>query len=274
MLRTLYLKYDYWRAFRPFDTFICAYPKTGNTWTRVFLGRYAQTLWSLPEMPLFDQPPVQPRPGMPKALFTHAPLEWDGQTSRALTTANVVTPFARGRVVVLVRHPLDTLLSSYMQLRTQVKSHNFSGTFTDFVDDPNWGLEKYLHYYNIWSMEKARTKAFLLQRYEDARVDPRAAFHRLIDFLGMPLDAAAFDDALAFSDFSSMQAMEKSGRGPVYKSSGLNIFASDETTRQSEEGLHVRKGKVSGYIEHLDAAARERFEDIIRRRLPAEYGYG
>ncbi len=37
-----------------FDFTAVGYPKTGNTWTRVMLGRYVQKAYDLKEMPLFD----------------------------------------------------------------------------------------------------------------------------------------------------------------------------------------------------------------------------
>jgi hypothetical protein len=271
MLKRLRRTYGQWRFLRRFDTFVCAYPKTGNTWTRVFLGRYVQALRSLPEMPLFDLPPDGGRMDVPAILFTHAPLEWDVQQARHLSYRSVVAPFVHGKVVVLARHPLDTLLSSFMQVKHQDTGLSFEGGFGDFVEDPVWGLEKLIRYYELWADHRHKACGFLLQRYEDARAAPAPTFRRLIDYLEMPFDNAAFEDALGYSEFSNMQALDRADTGPVYKSSGYSIFASNRLA--GPDGLHVRRGEIGGYVDHLDEPHRIRLEATVRRSMPPLYGY-
>ena len=95
------------------------YPKVGNTWLRLTLGRYVQRLADLPDLPLFEPGDFQRlaeavgREGA--GYFTHAPLEWTTQTASELSHENVVRPFQRQKVLLLVRHPLDALVSLHKQ---------------------------------------------------------------------------------------------------------------------------------------------------------------
>lgn len=96
------------------------YPKVGNTWLRITLGRYLQTVYGLTEMPLMDSaefPDLASAGCKTIGEFTHSPLEWTSQCESDLTYESVVLPFHGQRVVLLVRHPLDVLVSQYMQER-------------------------------------------------------------------------------------------------------------------------------------------------------------
>src|SRR6185437_12016912 len=107
------------------------YPKVGNTWLRVTLGRYMQKLAGLPELPLFelgDSHRLSKAVGPAGAgYFTHAPLEWTTQTASELNCENVVRPFREQKVILLVRHPLDALVSFHKQNVHRVKPKPFSG---------------------------------------------------------------------------------------------------------------------------------------------------
>ena len=65
--------------------------------------------------------------------------------------------------------------------------------------------------------------------------------------------------------------MEVSGNVPVYRTSGLKIFATGDLN--DPKSLFVREGKFRGYRQHLDAATCERLEELIRTQLSPKYGY-
>ena len=106
------------------------YPKVGNTWLRMMLGHYVRALHGLAEMPLFEPSDLAPLADAGVAArgeFTHWPLTWQDQTSGHLGVENVIEPFRDINVILLVRDPLDTMVSLYMQMRFQRHAQVYSG---------------------------------------------------------------------------------------------------------------------------------------------------
>lgn len=248
------------------------YPKVGNTWLRVMLGRYLQTTHGLADLPLLDDAAALARAGIAAAgEFTHAPLTWETQTPADLTAERVVAPFRHLKVLLLVRHPLDVLVSLHKQETTRNPTNPYRGTLVELIEDPVFGLDKLLLFYRLWANHRDDVSDFLLWRYEDARTAPAKALGETLAFLGEPVDEARIADAADYASFDNMRSMELSGRQPVYRSSGLAIFATGDAS--NPDALHVRKGKVGGWRDELPPSAAARFEARVRSEMPDLYGY-
>jgi hypothetical protein len=260
---------------RTTDLYFVGYPKTGNTWLRYMLGRYVQLVCGLAEVPLFDAVDswgcCESYCVGPAMQFTHRPLLWETQRPNDLTVDNVIRPFKRKRVVLLVRHPLDVIVSLWMQRRHRVKD-GYDGTLPQMLEDPVWGIEKFFRFYTLWDAHSSRKLGLMLIRYEDMRAKPRALFRDLLGYLGIPVQEDAFARAVADADFESMKQVELSGSAPRYRSSGLNIFATGDTS--NSDALHVRRGKVGGYTDYLEPKDIDRLAARIAERLPQSLGYG
>ena len=262
-------------ARRTTGVYFIAYPKTGSTWLRFMLGCYLQEAHGLAEPPLFDDYdrlgraiPVNRLPGI---AFTHEPLTWQSQTAGDLTFANTVEPFRGKKIVLIVRYPLDAVLSHWHQMRTQARTP-YEGDLVSFTDDPVFGLEKLLRFYSFW--EEARSRGFGASpiRYEDIQEDPAGELSRALDAIGVwPVDAGVLKRAAERASFSSMKAMEESGDVPRYSSSGLPIFATGD--RSDPNAFHVRQGKVGGYRSEHPAGVVPRFEQRIAEVMGGWYGY-
>lgn len=253
---------------RTTDVFFVGYPKTGNTWTRFLLGRYVQLACGLADLPLFDEADRWGRNirnclGF-AATFTHRPLSWREQRAEDLERRSVVEPFTGKKVVLIVRHPLDTLVSFWLQ--SKLREQTFAGSLEEFLAHPVLGFDKYLRFHSIWRTERQAVAGFFLLRYEDLRRDTPACFHRLLRYLEVEADKRLIDEAVAFSSFDNMKRLESSGRPLRYQSSGAEVFATGDPA--NPEAYHVRKGKVGGYREYLDEQAVARYEE----RLACETG--
>ena len=259
---------------RTTQAYFVGYPKTGNTWARFMLGRYVQLACSLSEIPLFDATDSIGRCERycvgPSMHFTHHPLTWVDQTAGDLTVGNTVRPFLRKRVVLIVRHPLDAIASNWFQERHR-STQKFDGSLASFLQHPVFGLEKCLRFHRLWAEGAHSVAAFHLLRYEDMRTDPDASFTGLLHFLGITIDAGILGSAIDFAQFDNMKKLESSGRAPQYRSSGLDVFATGD--RHNPDAYHVRRGKIGGYADYLDAPAREEFEALVAREMGAFFGY-
>jgi hypothetical protein len=259
---------------RTTELYFVGYPKTGNTWLRYMLGRYVQLVCRLPDPPLFDATDRMGRCESfcvgPAMQFTHRPLLWHDQRAADLDFEKVIRPFQDKRVVLLIRHPLDTLVSLWMQ-RKHRGNEKYGGSLQELLENPVWGLEKFFRFYTLWFQHSDGVKDFLPVRYEDMRADPHSIFAELLNFLAIPRNDDELRQAVADADFESMKKVELSGGGPRYRSSGDSIFASGDTN--NADAFHVRRGQVGGFSDYLLPEDAERLLDLIDRRLPDFYGY-
>jgi hypothetical protein len=259
---------------RTTEVYFVGYPKTGNTWLRYMLGRYVQLLCDLPDLPLFDATDRMGRCEIysagPAMQFTHRPLVWHDQAATNLDYEKVIRPFQKKRVVLLARHPLDALVSLWLQRKHRTRTP-YEGDLLDFLENPVLGLEKFLRFYSLWFHNRERVCDFFLLRYEDLRASPERAFAGLLEYLNLPHREEHLVRAVADSDFESMKKIELAGGGPKYSSSGLDVFATGELN--NPEALHVRRGKVGGYREYLQEQDIVRLMDSIDQNLPSFFGY-
>ena len=261
----------------PAHTFVAVgYPKVGNTWLRMTLGRYVQKLANLPELPLFEPNDAEELTraigSQAAGYFTHAPLEWDTQVASDLGFDNTVRPFADQKVILLTRHPLDALVSHFMHNRKKLnESDRFPDSLIDFVNHPVFGLEKFLQFHELWQSNRGRVDALLVWRYEDARSDPVAALKRTVDFLGWAWDDSVARDAVEYASFENMQKLERGSQSIVYRSSGFKVFG--EGDAKDPDAYHVRKGRVQGFRDELSADIIMKLESDIKKRLFEAYGY-
>jgi hypothetical protein len=252
------------------------YPKVGNTWLRVTLGRYVQKLAGLPDLPLFepgDALRLSKAAGPAAAgYFTHAPLEWTTQTASELSYENVVRPFREKKVILLVRHPLDAVVSHYMHKSYKIEDGTrFTGSLDDFVEDRILGLDKLLKFYEIWREGINRVRACSLWRYEDARRDPLNNLLQIARFLNLPMDHSAAKDAVNFSSFENMKSIESSGASFAFKSSGFQVFGGGD--RSEPNAFHVRNGQIGEYKTKFGPDRSLKYERVVSARLSEFFGY-
>ncbi len=253
-----------------------SYPKTGNTWARLVLGSYFQLSIGTDFEFLLEgdqeENCVLSSYSLPTFYASHAPLTWEAQTAADLTSENVVRPFIGGKVILMVRYPLDAILSFFMQ-HHRGRGHEQRKKFTSFLEfatDPVFGIDKAIKFYNIWSEVLEHPNVFPLQ-YEALRGDTLSKLTSLLQFLEVPVHEPALREAIQLRSFENMKKLEVTGNVPVYRTSGLKIFATGDLN--DPNSYFVREGKFRGYREHLDDASRERLERQVRAELSPKYGY-
>jgi len=163
-----------------------------------------------------------------------------------------------------MRYPLDISVSLWSQERYQAGRKVAEPD--EFLEDPVFGLDKCLRFYQIWEQGHADVDSFHVVKYEAMRDHPYDSFSALLHFLEIPIKPEQLNAAVDFASFDNMKALEASGAAPKYPSSGLNIFGPG--SRRNPDAFHVRKGKVGGYREYLSANLTAYFEVRVRLEMP------
>ncbi|MBR0704814.1 sulfotransferase domain-containing protein [Bradyrhizobium diazoefficiens] len=248
------------------------YPKVGNTWLRMTLGKYVQLELGLEKAPLMDKGEFESLRRFNSPVigeFTHRPLEWETQVAESLTAANVFAELGDLRVLLLIRHPLDTLVSLYMH--NKYRNGSYAGSLIGLVDDPVHGLEKYIKFYNLWATRLDKSNRVHLWRYEDAKADAVAQLEAVLVFLGVRPNARSVVEAVKYGSFENMKSMESRGEELRYESSGFAVLANKG--RGTNDAFHVREGQVGAYLKHFENSELRRLHRVIDDKLDSRFGY-
>lgn len=224
----------------------------------------------LPYLPLMEGTDDEAKALSRRIVFHHGPLTWESQTAEDLRDDNVCRPYLDGRVILIVRHPLDCLVSLFMQVRHR-SGYSHAGslsTLNDFLASPIFGLEKFIKFHNLWARHLPCENIHLL-KYEDLRRRPVEEARALLTFLELPVENLFLTDALRFSSFENMQKLEANS-SLTYRSSGLNIFATGD--RANPDAFHVRSGKIGEYKSRLTDQEVAAQEGILKKLDPI-FGY-
>jgi len=123
-----------------------------------------------------------------------------------------------------------------------------------------------LSYYNIWAMNRAIPRGFLLVRYEDMKADAQRELRRVVDFLGLEaIPDTILAEAVAYASFENMRKMETQGRF----ASGM-LKPADQS---NQESYKTRKGQVRGFADHLDEADVAYLNHLMEEKLSNYFGY-
>ena len=251
------------------DAIVISIPKSGRTWVRTFLCAYFCERHGR----AFTLEPEQYGPsGIPRVIFSHDRFEqrtkadfWDRLRGKYLIPSKELK---RSPIILLARDPRDAFVSHYVQLvhRTAETPEVLKQkSVSDLLRDHDFGIRSIVQTMNGWLREFSARKNFTLVRYESLHAAPEENFRKLLAVLGEPLpDAVAFSHALAFSDFDNMKKLEAAG---AFDSKILQ-----PGDARDPESFKVRRGKVGGYTDYLDAADMD-YVDEVMRELDSRFGY-
>lgn len=218
---------------------LASYPKSGNTWTRIFLANYLlnrqepMPINQVHRLGIGDSiaktyrmvagGPIDTRDlrGMlalrPKVLNG---ITGNGADVNFVKTHNirdiamgvelVPTPLTKAAVYIL-RNPLD-VIPSYA--RHYGLTHEQTAEAMERDDHLAHGdAETVPQYLGNWSRHvkswTGRTPfPVLALRYEDLKADPETSFSRLLEHIGVPVDAERLSRAIRFSSFEEVSRQE------------------------------------------------------------------
>ena len=267
---------------------LASYPKSGNTWLRLFLANYLlnrETPLPINEVqriglgdalepayravagrPFDVADPRQSLALRPRVLER---IVANGAAVNFLKTHNcrakafgveLIPPQLTRSAIYIVRNPLDMVLS---YARHYGHTPEFAAVAIGRSDNAvAGGGGTVAQYLGSWSdhvrgWAHCRDFPVLVLRYEDMTADPEAAFAGALEHIGVPVDADRLARAVRFSSFEELSRQEETG-GFI--------------ERSAHGGRFFHSGRAGAWREALPAEAAER----IRRehgRVMREFGY-
>ena len=233
---------------------MASYPKSGNTWARIFLANYLAN--AREPVPINKAHGIAMGDSITKTYRMvaggpidvtdiDATLKLRPRVLRGIVANNAdinlvkthnARVVARGvplipenvtrSAIYILRNPLDMVLSyarhygMTAEEAVQTVSHPDNANPPDELTVTQF-MGSWSDHVRSWTA-KAEYPVLVL-RYEDMLADPRACFARLVQHLGMPLDAERLDRAILFSSFDELSEQEKK-QGFIEKSEQAERF--------------------------------------------------
>ena len=218
---------------------LASYPKSGNTWLRIFLGNYLRNQQT--PMPINQvhrlgatDAAVETYRRVAKGGFNAADplqalqlrgpvLKWlasnDADVIFVKTHAIKSTlfevemiPAALSRsAIYILRNPLDMVVSYARHFdRTPEQAAAAVSRAGTVIAANEKSVKQYIGNWSdhVTSWTTARDLPVLVLRYEDMQGDPQAAFRKVLKHIGVPVDNRQLERAVHFSAFDEMQKQE------------------------------------------------------------------
>jgi hypothetical protein len=243
-----------------------SFPKSGRTWVRVMLSRLYQLRYALPEQTLLEFKNLhQIDNDIPRILFTH-----DGDAMKRPHQLHAdKRKYAGKKVVLLVRNPIDVVVSRYFHLRYRSRDPRRRAygkmPLEEFVCTPVGGLPTIVAFMNDWARASCVVPDLLVLRYEDFRAEAERTLGQLACFLEVGSSAHDLKDAVEFASLENLRQREAAG---FFSTSRLQPRQAGNA-----ESFKVRKGKVGGYQDYLSPEQSARLEAFVRAHLAPCFGY-
>src|SRR3989344_6581833 len=231
------------------DRLVSGYPKTGRTWLRFMLGNALVDHYSLgleldltniysiisndklgrlPDQPTFAYEGIVPKIEMSHLLYS-SPLH-----------SHVNTIF-------LTCDPRDVMVSHW--LHNKYQRHSFGGNLSEFITNPNVGINAFLRHLNSWAPHIHEEQVVT---YESMRFNPVDALRKVIDRFRLSIPENTIIDAVEQSDIDTMREKEVN--------QGIAGHMYDRT---NPNALRVRRGVVGGYVNYFSVTD----ETFIKGRI-------
>ena len=225
---------------------VISFPKCGRTWLRVLLGKAMCDQYGLDDKQCLDPPAGRLR--MRKyPMFRHSITSdhtvhiASGDSWKSLP--NHIDSYKNFRVCLLVRNPMDVMVSYFCHRSYRSDDTGFRGSISEFIRTESYGVDKLLYYWNLWDQNKAILKDYKVLTYEAMHADAFAVVRDVAEFCGLRVADKHLKAAVAFSKFESLK-----------KKQNEQYFQDSEfAVPTNPEGQKVRRGEVGGYEDYLSA---------------------
>ncbi|MEM6462284.1 MAG: sulfotransferase domain-containing protein [Pseudomonadota bacterium] len=223
------------------DVFVVSFPKSGRTWHRVMLGVYLAKMLDQPVSKAMRLTDLCHAAGIKSIAYSHNGanfLDWLPPDHELVASPTLWKDKA---VILLTRDPRDVVVSSYFHAR--YRDGKFDGDISQFLRNPQTGIDKVLTAYNRWSDNRHLANRFEMTSYEEMHQNPRTPLRQALGMLELhTIDEKDLLETVNFCRFDNMQKQEETD---FYRSWRLRSGSSEPRSRKTREGT------VGGYKNHL-----------------------
>jgi hypothetical protein len=218
------------------DIYLVSFPKSGNTWLRFLVANAVGISIGVErDVNFFSIHDIIPdiylsRDLRPEGVFGRPDLP------RIIKSHSSYNPYYH-RVILLVRDPRDALVSYYHYLRQRGNIPEY-WTLSSFIRNPKYGVKAWLAHTDSWYSTLKQGQIVQIFLYEDFLKKPKEELARFVDLLGLTLDDADVEKAIALSSKEKMKQSENTHRSTYLI--------------KNKERPFVRKGEATGGKELSD----------------------
>ncbi|MEL7255254.1 MAG: sulfotransferase domain-containing protein [Pseudomonadota bacterium] len=269
---------------------LASYPKSGNTWARMFLAnylvngdqpfpinqahRFAMSDSALQTYKMVAGRPVDPRNADDVLRLRDRVLQGvvaNGADVNFVKTHNmpgrikghfmIPNKFTRSAIYV-VRNPLDVVLSYARHFgRNKERAVQSLARADNWIAPTEHLVPQYLGRWDahVKGWTKPADYPQLVLRYEDLLTDPAAEFTKLLEHVGIPVEPARLQKAVEFSSFKVLAGQERSGgfdekstQATAFFSKGQSGQWKDDLAPELVEKIKAEHGKTMKKYGYLD----------------------
>ena len=246
-------------AFARADGFIASYNKSGRTWFRFLLANYLNAVFDLGlQIDFHNVFAVIPNYRLNRQQGWRA-YRFDDRAEVpfiAVTHLPYRPRLFRGRdILFVVRDPRDVLVSAYFHKTRHAGL--FAGQIEAFVRSPEHGVMDLVGFLNGWSARIGTHRHYVIA-YERLKADPAGHLEDVLNFLRLPVERTAVEQALAASSFEAMLAIEMKNGHPAHR-----------YDRADPDSRRVRRGRIGSFRETLQPGLIAEIEETCARHLSA-----
>jgi hypothetical protein len=251
---------------RRVSCYVVSYPKCGRTWLRFLLAKTLADYFNDDREIVYDPEEVvrYNRKKWPIISFVHGkhnhisrpPVAGDDSKEQ-------YTWFSGKKIIILIRDPRDVMVSYYFQ---KSKREGLDSMISDFLRNPDWGIDRFNHFYKGWYTNRHVAKEFLLVRYEDISEQPLIELRKLTNFIGLSgIEDQTLLEAINFASFDNMRRLSINELKAVDR-----IAPVDHADKDS---FKIRRGEVGAYSDYLNRDDIIYLNYKIKSDLPRYYRY-
>jgi len=230
MIEDLEKKYSIKYVIR--DVALISYPKSGRTWLRMIMAKIIEQLG-------YDTDKYEAFPA-----FHHTPEKLIKELGNQI------------KIIILKRDEADATLSYFSEKSSSSRSGApYSGTISDFVRDPSFGIRTAISYNWTWIQDRSFKCAYLTT-YEALKQEALLEVRNICNFVGLECTDDIILKAINYSSFDNMKKIDNG--------EGENLLRRYKGNFGSTPG-RVRKGLVKGYLSELSAEDIEYVEEEKRK---------
>lgn len=261
---------------------LASYPKSGNTWLRVFLSNYIHNrdqpvpinqvhkfgigdaiarTYRIVSKGAFDpaipQHSIQWRDAVLRGIVSNKAdvnfVKTHNENGTAFGTRLIPRQYTRSAIYIL-RNPMDMVVSYASHYGQTLDQAIESAGRTDNVlvgrgENAYQFLGNWSNHVLGWS--KARDFPVLTLRYEDMLADAQSSFTKIVKHIGLPLDQARLERSIRFSSFDELRQQEDD-KGFIENSENQDRFFRSGSSGQWETALNAdqiaRMRKTHGVV--------------------------